>query len=395
MRQQQQTYLESQCDLEARLYSVSFLMHFKESFTAKPTAWNETVSRVTRDAEAREMREKEERRLEKERAKAEREARKRVNGTLRQSEENGAKSGQGEKGRSDVWRPPSRLSENSNNHSTGQATSTAASNLQSHRLNPRGMAGLTYERPPREKEPKIRREKPEKTEEEQFEITVRTLLSKLTLENFAKIQSEMVNVFKTIRRAHQIETVARLIFDRAIAERKFVESYARLCKELNPFSPSVTVKGKVYDFKNALLERVQYYFENKPQLLAIPADATEEEKVLLMEKNVKIQAKRNGNIVFIAALFRKDLLKDRVIGICCKLLLENPTETDLEHLWQLLSEVGGILDKLSDKWKKKVDEIFEKMEAYCAELNVAPRILYKLEGLKDRRARGWPKNKTL
>jgi hypothetical protein len=307
LKQEEQLYLEGQCDLDGRLYSVNFLMHFKESFTAKPENWNDAISCVTKDSEKREKQEKEARRTVRERARAEKDQKRLVasggQSTKTESENGATAQGRVDNGKdrnnnndantncssstsnnnkssSDVWRPPSKL-ENASANMHGQ----------SHRLNPRPSRN--------EREPKMRRDKPEKTEEEQFESNVRILLSKLTLMNFAKICNDMQAVFKSVRRGSQIETIARLIFERAIGgmkvfmlfilfvvmfisyliawisfshpvERKFVEAYARLCRELDPHSPSVTVDGIKSDFRTALLNRTQIYFENKVRPHVIP-----------------------------------------------------------------------------------------------------------------------------
>ena len=68
----------------------------------------------------------------------------------------------------------------------------------------------------------------------------------------------------------------------------------------------------------------------------VPDDATEEERETIEKAEYKFKSRSLGNIKFIAELFKRSLLSERIMHIVIKILLLDTDHTDPRYLLPLL-----------------------------------------------------------
>mmetsp|Transcript_20829 Transcript_20829/g.40851 ORF Transcript_20829/g.40851 Transcript_20829/m.40851 type:complete len:1135 (-) Transcript_20829:40-3444(-) len=235
---------------------------------------------------------------------------------------------------------------------------------------------------------------------------VNGILNKLTLEKFERLSKQMLEI--PMKSVKMLKETMAAIFDKALAEPKFGELYADLCRVIVEskakghewdFVEIVENDGKYYwtasddteepdedrlmgpydseekarevstkmtDFKRILLNKCQEEFEKETQIQEAEAlveklkeefenESDADKKAEVKEKfsdakyeAIKIKRKVLGNIQFIGELFKKKILTEKVMHSCIIKILnpkqEVPEEEDLECLCKLLTTIGATLD---------------------------------------------------
>jgi hypothetical protein len=98
--------------------------------------------------------------------------------------------------------------------------------------------------------------------EEQAQKRLKSLLNKITKDNFAKITGQIVDVINERKLAKTLSGFINQIFDKALTETHFAELYADLVASLNPALPSLKdEEGNDVQFRRTLLNKCQEEFE--------------------------------------------------------------------------------------------------------------------------------------
>lgn len=210
-----------------------------------------------------------------------------------------------------------------------------------------------------------------------------------------------------------VEQVIYTVFDVALDQPKFSYLYADICYHLcrkiqmqkdessdmsrsdsitsdDPNKPSATLK----EFRRFLLNTCQARFEegSKHQQTVLPSDADPEERDQVEKMEQRYKARSLGNIKFIAELFKRSLLSERIMHIVIRILLLDTDHTDarniesMETLNEMLLTVGKKLDR--PQTKANMDVYFEKLEE-IAQVHPIKRIRFMVQNMIELRSANW------
>ena len=282
-------------------------------------------------------------------------------------------------------------------------------------------------------------------EEERKQRAFKSILNKLTPQNFEKLLEKVLE--EGIGEAQTLIGLIAQLFDKALTEPTFAELYAMMCQQLSDrfLAEGVEFKDpasedpenpKVITFKRVLLMRCQEEFEKgdgaikdaekaikdaaelKARVAAgeeAPKEAAEDKEKPLEEGEVPPKPKTKeelelderrkdqqradamlvarrrmlGNIRFIGELFKKQMLTERIMHTCVvKLLpLENPDEEDVEALCKLLSTIGSQLDHA--RAKEHMDAYFRRIEGLSRSKEISSRHRFMCQDVIEMRGKGW------
>ncbi|KAL2612493.1 hypothetical protein R1flu_024185 [Riccia fluitans] len=236
-------------------------------------------------------------------------------------------------------------------------------------------------------------------EEHQKQRQIKSILNKLTPQNFDKLFAQVKEVH--IESATTLTGVISQIFDKALTEPTFCEMYAKFCVQLAVELPEFVEEGEKITFKRVLLNKCQEEFE-RGEREQQEAEKTEEEGEVKLtdeereEKRVKARRRMLGNIRFIGELYKKNMLTERIMHECIKKLLgeyQNPDEEDVEALCKLMSTIGRIIDH--EKAKEHIDTYFRRMDTLSENHKLSPRLRFMLKDVIDLRKNGWQERRKV
>ncbi len=172
------------------------------------------------------------------------------------------------------------------------------------------------------------------TEDDKLESEFRGILNKLSNGNFNELAKELVSL--DIKKKEQLVSLVNSIFMKAITEPKFCDMYAKLSKELASYyieegSDNQQDCQKVY-FRELLINKCQMMFTES---ISISKDMN----------NTALKTKEQviGCITFIGELYNNELLTDKVIFSCFKILfvkVGTSKEYIIDSLCTLIKIVG-------------------------------------------------------
>ena len=271
---------------------------------------------------------------------------------------------------------------------------------------------------------------PSKTATDETEAVckqVRGLLNKLTLEKFDSISKKMLDL--PLKNMEVLLAVIDLIFDKAVEETRFADMYAQLCHRMAMSLPDFPAgKNKIIGalltfadyvdqliaeqggdddryalknlFRRMLLSTCQREFEKKAEWSMNPEDrkrvtddmAQEEVDQITAEEATRRKLKRRtlGNIHFIGALFKLNMLSEKIMHECVRHLLRDiahPEEEEMESVCDLMNRVGIKLDRPAAK--AYVDAYFERLQALSAHEELSSRVRFKILDIIELRERNW------
>lgn len=216
----------------------------------------------------------------------------------------------------------------------------------------------------------------EEKETDELYRKFRSVMNKLTPENFDILLNEIMNA--------QIDTVDRLkgciklVFEKAIAEPTYCTIYAKVCKRLSSINitkDSENKEEKPITFRVILLNQCQHEFEKHKddqsgQTIkneAIEKETDDAKRKELMEQQeeeaIKIRRRAVGTVRFIGELYKIEMLNDKIMLNCIQILLDNGDEDSLECLCKLLTTIGLRMEtnaKILDNCFKKLNEFGDK-----------------------------------
>jgi len=103
----------------------------------------------------------------------------------------------------------------------------------------------------------------ENPEEEVAQKLLKSMLNKITPQNFEKITAQIIDKINERKKAVTLQGFIDQIFDKALTETNFAELYADLVHKLNPALPELEdEEGNPVQFRRTLLNKCQDEFEH-------------------------------------------------------------------------------------------------------------------------------------
>jgi len=241
--------------------------------------------------------------------------------------------------------------------------------------------------------------------EEEIERRVRNLLNKITPTNLKTIVLQLAQV--DLKTAQELDFVIRIIFEKALAEPHWCETYADMVYSLQtkyPKFPAEHEGDKAQTFTRVLLNTCQTEFENLPTSFEPTAEQiakmSPEELDKLKIKERKEKEKAKANMKFIGNLFLRQLLAVKVIGQVVYELIgikdSPPEEHKIECVCELLTAIGHCLDeqehgkKLMLQFTARLMEL-KRSTSGDGKACFSKRVQFQIQDLLDLRGNGWQK----
>ncbi|XP_073307973.1 eukaryotic translation initiation factor 4G-like [Primulina huaijiensis] len=236
-------------------------------------------------------------------------------------------------------------------------------------------------------------------EEEAKQRQLKSILNKLTPQNFEKLfeQVKQVNIDNFVT----LSGVISQIFDKALMEPTFCEMYADFCFHLAADLPNLKVDNETITFKTLLLNKCQEEFERgeREEEEANKVEEEGENMLTAEEREVKkLQARRRmlGNIRLIGELYKKKMLTARIMHECINKLLgqyQTPDEENIEALCKLMSTIGEMIDH--PKAKEHMDAYFDIMAKLSNNMKLSSRVRFMLKDVIDLRKNRWQQRRKV
>ncbi|XP_075476306.1 eukaryotic translation initiation factor 4G-like [Primulina tabacum] len=236
-------------------------------------------------------------------------------------------------------------------------------------------------------------------EEEAKQRQLKSILNKLTPQNFEKLfeQVKQVNIDNFVT----LSGVISQIFDKALMEPTFCEMYADFCFHLAADLPNLKVDNETITFKTLLLNKCQEEFQRgeREEEEANKVEEEGENMLTAEEREVKkLQARRRmlGNIRLIGELYKKKMLTARIMHECINKLLgqyQTPDEENIEALCKLMSTIGEMIDH--PKAKEHMDAYFDIMVKLSNNMKLSSRLRFMLKDVIDLRKNRWQQRRKV
>ena len=209
-------------------------------------------------------------------------------------------------------------------------------------------------------------------ETEQLLREVRSILNKVTPENFNSLEMKFLSL--PINTEERLIKVVDLLYNQAVIFSRrapnFSEVYAELSLGCSQFEVPVIVNGIEgnVDFISLLFRKTKEVFKKDPE--------NEDQSKIL------------GNIRFIGELFNCGLIEEESMHtIIGQLIRRSNTQTfHLESLCILLATVGKELEQAEGN---TMDKYIDHLEKILEDRNLSPRIQFYLRDIIDLRANQW------
>mmetsp|Transcript_15959 Transcript_15959/g.44153 ORF Transcript_15959/g.44153 Transcript_15959/m.44153 type:complete len:447 (+) Transcript_15959:2-1342(+) len=232
--------------------------------------------------------------------------------------------------------------------------------------------------------------------------SIQSLLNKVCPENVGTILQNVAAL--NVKETSHLEILVDLIFNKALAEPHYCETYADLAFGLTAvlpeFSRPAGQGGPAVTLRSVLLGACQREFEN---LLAAMDEQTSDmdpEEIDALRKSRRDRLRANTRLI--GALFLRKLLATKVVGrLCCELTNcssdQPPEEHAVECVCELLNSVGltleshpagaEVIEQVCQRLKSLKDQKHgdSKTGIYCK------RVQFTIQDLLDTRGAGWSK----
>ncbi|XP_055640180.1 eukaryotic translation initiation factor 4 gamma 3-like [Toxorhynchites rutilus septentrionalis] len=235
----------------------------------------------------------------------------------------------------------------------------------------------------------------------------RSVLNKLTPDNFS-VLVEQVKTYE-IDSEERLDGCIKILFEKAIMEPNFTDTYAQMCKELGTIIKIETNDNQQPNFKRKLITQCQREFEkhhtdskqngsemekSKTNSEEERTDEIDELQYELEEKNTKIRRRAMGTIRFIGELFKQEQLTCKIMYTCINILLSETMldEESLECLCKLLTTIGGRMEKDPVQDSQGLQYCFLRLQEIAdrkSTLQVCNRIRFMILDLIELRKNNW------
>lgn len=236
---------------------------------------------------------------------------------------------------------------------------------------------------------------------ERLKRDLNSLLNKVCPENVMTIVERIANT--EICTVEELECLIALIFEKALAEPHYCESYADMVfalKGMMPEFPSAA-SGKPVTFRATLINSCQNEFESLSSTLTLTADEVaglDAEDVDLLKKKRKDRVL--ANMRFIGQLFLRELLNAKIMGSViqdlakCNQADTIPEEPMVECICELLTNIGYTLES-SPVGKSALASVCSRLQNLKTRRTAegkavySKRIQFGIQDLLDMRSAGW------
>ncbi|KAJ3207109.1 Eukaryotic translation initiation factor 4 gamma 1 [Dinochytrium kinnereticum] len=173
------------------------------------------------------------------------------------------------------------------------------------------------------------------------------LLNKLTPEKFDGIAGQIAAL--PILSESLLVGIVDLIFSKAVSEKQYQPSCAKVCAHLDASYSAATGSEIGRKFRQFLLDKLQKEFKKG----ACWASVDQED----MEKLFRVKREALGNLTFIGELFKAQLVHQGIVHDCLTRLLNHLLAMDedgTEALCIFIQALGMRLEEMSKAKMKKV-----------------------------------------
>jgi translation initiation factor 4G len=158
--------------------------------------------------------------------------------------------------------------------------------------------------------------------EERALRTIKGVLNKLTPEKFERLLEQLLGVIDS---AAALQAAITNVFENAVAQPTFCAMYADLCLRLSrelPSFPPAPGDDRPLTFKRVLLNTCQDEFEGAAEAREALSRVHDEYERAAAERQVK--SRTLGTVRLIAELYRKEVVKEAIVLVCVRELLDAP-----------------------------------------------------------------------
>ena len=237
----------------------------------------------------------------------------------------------------------------------------------------------------------------ESDEKDKTKNELRELLNILTKDNYDNIKCKILEIIKENVKLQ--EQFLGIFFLKAVREKSYGELYAKLCKYLNRELPQKSKKNEKAKnpssfFREKLIEKCREILKSTNFDKYIKEDDP-------IEKQIKIKKFILGNVNFLTELIKIKLLSKKIMPECIDYLFEKyKNETDkhlkLIHVESIViftdkfgslvhSEKNNMKSEEIKIFKKKLEEIFEKLEKVKNDKELRGHIKYLIINLIEKK----------
>ena len=237
----------------------------------------------------------------------------------------------------------------------------------------------------------------ESDEKDKTKNELRELLNILTKDNYDNVKCKILEIIKENVKLQ--EQFLGIFFLKAVREKSYGELYAKLCKYLNRELPQKSKKNEKAKnpssfFREKLIEKCREVLKSTNFDKYIKEDDP-------IEKQIKIKKFILGNVNFLTELIKIKLLSKKIMPECIDYLFEKyKNETDkhlkLIHVESIViftdkfgslvhSEKNNMKSEEIKIFKKKLEEIFEKLEKVKNDKELRGHIKYLIINLIEKK----------
>jgi hypothetical protein len=234
------------------------------------------------------------------------------------------------------------------------------------------------------------------TRKDELERSVRALLNKICPDNLQTIVERLAQV--SLETASELEIVISIIFQKALSEPHYSETYADMVFALRrryPEFPPEHEWEKPHSFTRVLLNTCQHEFESLPMSL----EPAEEERSMLSADGLRLFLKQRkdkvlANMKFIGNLFLRQLLAVKVVGRVVHDLIgikeDLPQEHMIECACELLQAIGYTLDH-TEQGSLLMGQFAARLRDLKRLTTYSKRVQFIVQDLLDLRENDWQK----
>jgi len=235
---------------------------------------------------------------------------------------------------------------------------------------------------------------------------VRGILNRITKRTYDPLTAEMWHVLSIMKLPEPLDLVVDTIFEMAVTQTIFSALFADICvflcnnikstlqQQQEAEGLEAPAASPLQKFRHLLLNKCQTMFElsYSHRACKIPDDLPKEKRVALQNEEDAFRSRSLANTTFVAQLFNRSLLSERIMHTHLIHRLIEKDHTDfcstwvLELLLTLLQLTGKKLDRI--KIRDVMDRYFFRLEQ-VAKLHPDTRMRHLTFNLVEMRHVGW------
>ena len=232
---------------------------------------------------------------------------------------------------------------------------------------------------------------------------LRSILNIITKDNYDETKIQILEIIK--ENVEYQEQFLNIFFIKAVMEKSYAELYAKLCKYLNKMLPQKTKKSEKSKnistiFRDKLIGKCREVFKTKNY------DEFIKEKEP-KEREIKLKKFIIGNVNFITELIKIKMLSKKIIPDCIDYVFERYEKEDsylkliyAQAIVLFTDKFGSLVNSEKSKkseetenFKKKIEDIFEKLEKIKNDKDLPSHIKYIIINLIEKKNNNYEESK--